>query len=451
MSASLRDIRNCFEGVIPSIIATVDADGLPNVSYLSHVHFVDDEHVALSNQFFSKTAANVRTTGGATVLVVDARTGDQHMLDLRYVGAVAEGELFQRMAAQLEAASSEQGMGEVMALRSADLYRVVDHWPVPNPQAAGPTPSEPTRPDRLAAAADLAAVIAAEPDADAMLDRALDGLVELFGYANAMALTPDETGRRLLTLASRGYATAGVGSEVEVGRGAIGIAARTGRPVRFSDMSRGRRFNAAVAAELDTSRLIPLPRLGEAQSQLAVPMISRERLFGVLFLESTERFAFSHDDENALVLVAGQVAAGLRLLELEGRGPDAAPAARAAARGTGAPFGVRHYSFDDSVFIDGAYVIKGVPGRLLFHLLSVYVATGRREFTNREIRLEQSLRLPDIKDNLETRLILLRRRLEERGAPVQLRRLGRGLIGLEVVGAPSLETAEGPGRPTASP
>ena len=60
MTIRLRDLHACFEGVIPSIIATASQDGVPNISYLSHVAFVDDEHVALSNQFFSKTAANIR-------------------------------------------------------------------------------------------------------------------------------------------------------------------------------------------------------------------------------------------------------------------------------------------------------------------------------------------------------------------------------------------------------
>ena len=60
MTLRLSDLSACFEGVIPSIIATASADGMPNISYLSHVVQVDADHVALSNQFFAKTAANVR-------------------------------------------------------------------------------------------------------------------------------------------------------------------------------------------------------------------------------------------------------------------------------------------------------------------------------------------------------------------------------------------------------
>lgn len=88
---------------------------------------------------------------------------------------------------------------------------------------------------------------------------------------------------------------------------------------------------------------------------------------------------------------------------------------------------------------DTAYIIKGVPGRLLFHFLTIAAETGRQDFTNREIRLDGTLRLPELKDNLETRLILLRRRLDERGAPVRLSRPGRGRIRLDLVARPVLE------------
>lgn len=449
MSLALNTIRNCFEGVIPSIVATLDAAGTPNVSYLSQVYMVDETHVALSNQFFSKTVANVKATGRAAVLVVDGRTGQQYALDLAYERSLGQGETFEHMAAQLRAISSQHAMGEVMALRSADLYRVVDCRAVPGAaaMASGAQSTPAHEGERLALAARLAAAVAAQSHADAMIDRTLDGLTRDFGFTNAMVLSLDDGAPRLTTLASRGYAAGGAGSEVALGEGAIGIAAATLRPVRLSDMSRGRRFAEAVrdSAEIDAARFIPLPGLIEPQSQLAAPMISRGKAMGVLFAESPERFSFTGEDEDALTLIGAQLAASLRLAELEARetAPAVRPAADTAAEVAAESFRVKSFGFDDSVFIDDAYLIKGVPGRLLFHLLQVFVETGRRDFTNREIRLEPSLRLPDLKDNLETRLILLRRRLDEKAAPVRLTRPGRGQIRLEIQGTPRLEVAGG--------
>ena len=48
MSLHLDTIRECLEGVIPGHVATCDAEGTPNLAYLSQVQFIDNEHVALS-------------------------------------------------------------------------------------------------------------------------------------------------------------------------------------------------------------------------------------------------------------------------------------------------------------------------------------------------------------------------------------------------------------------
>ena len=65
-------------------------------------------------------------------------------------------------------------------------------------------------------------------------------------------------------------------------------------------------------------------------------------------------------------------------------------------------------------------------------LLQIYGGEQRARFTNREIRLDESLQPPDIKDNLEARLILLRRRLAEKSEVLRLIPEGRGRFRLDV-------------------
>lgn len=444
----LSDIRDSFEGVIPSVIATTGADGMPNISYLSHVHYIDERHVALSNQFFSKTAANVRHRGVATVMVVDGRSGQQHILDLHFVRSVSEGEMFERVASHLAVMSISQGMGDVMKLRSLDIYEVEDCRPViPVVSLAEPEEMEPQR-DRLYAAGRLCAAIAEQADAESMFDCALEGLQAQFGFANAVVLVPDEEGKKLSTIASRGYPAFGFGSEATVGEDTIGTAAAMRRPLRISDMRRGQRYASAVRAEVvrnGGTAYIPLPSLTQPRSQLAVPMLSRTRLLGVLFVESERSFAFSHRDEEALSLIAGQLATSLLLAERDRSEGGALPTAshRPSSAPSARRIRVRYFPLDGSVFVDDEYVIRGLPGRLLHHFLAAFFESGRTDFSNREIRRDRSLRLPEFKDNLETRLILLRRRLEERGGLIRLSRPERGLIRLECDGFPEIEIETG--------
>ena len=87
---------------------------------------------------------------------------------------------------------------------------------------------------------------------------------------------------------------------------------------------------------------------------------------------------------------------------------------------------------DNSVFLDDVYLIRGVAGAILWKLVTEYRRNGRREFTNRELRLAPELRLPDVQDNLEVRLLLLQRRLAEQRAAIQLEKAGRGKMRLNV-------------------
>jgi adenylate cyclase len=71
---ALESILQCLQGVIPSPFATCSADGIPNVTYMSIVHYFDAERVALSRQFFNKTRANLDANPHAQVRVVDPAT-----------------------------------------------------------------------------------------------------------------------------------------------------------------------------------------------------------------------------------------------------------------------------------------------------------------------------------------------------------------------------------------
>ena len=87
--------------------------------------------------------------------------------------------------------------------------------------------------------AELSARLSRCPDLDTLVGAALDGLAALFGYEHSLLLLLDEDGQRLYTIASHGYAVAGIGSEVRVGEG-VGIA------VRQEDNALRERINQAL-------------------------------------------------------------------------------------------------------------------------------------------------------------------------------------------------------------
>jgi hypothetical protein len=154
-------------------------------------------------------------------------------------------------------------------------------------------------------------------------------------------------------------------------------------------------------------------------------------LTGVLYLESERQGEFGPGKDRLLRIIGAQLAAALAVLEAD-RGESDADEPVPATAPQGEPLAIAYYQADDSVFVDDAYVVKGVPGRILWKLLREHAADGRTSFTNRELRLDEHLGLPAGNNNLEARLLVLRKRLAALDCGVILDRVDRGRLALTV-------------------
>ena len=450
---SLDDLERCFGGAIPAILTTASADGVPNIMYLSRAHKVDDDRIALSNQFMSKTARNLAANPRADLLLCDPHTHDEYRLTLQYERTDRRGHVFDRLRADIDSLAALVGMQDVFRLRAADIFRVlaIEEVPHKTPAAeAGFRSVVRASSDELTNLAELARRIARAPELDILVETALRSLADLFGYGHTMVLLLDEQGRNLYTIASRGFSEENVGSEVPIGEGQIGIAAERCEVSRVDGISQLRKYSRSIRREYEESgvqpaREIPMPGLALAQSRIVVPAVALGELVGVLVAESERIAAFDAVDEHILGVAASLVANAVgnaRGIDRDVDEPAPAPVRTPEPAAATESVVVRYFASDASTFFDGDYLIKGVAGRILWSLLSQYVASGRTEFTNRELRLDPALELPGFKDNLESRLLLLKRRLDEREAPVQIEKTSRGRFRLTVRAQLKLEQAE---------
>ncbi|WP_353471437.1 GAF domain-containing protein [Salipiger sp. H15] len=422
----LDGLRPALEGVIASVLATCDAAGTPNVSMISQVHYAGPGEVALSYQFFNKTRRNIMETQRATVMVTDPETLAHYRLQLRYLDTRTEGPLFESMKAKLAGIASHHGVADVFRLLGSDVFKVEGIE-----MASAPVAAPPSRPSLLAATRRVCAALAACDDLEGLFDALTGGLAADFGIGWSMVLIAEPATGRLYTVATYGYPVTGVGAEVAPGEGVIGVAARENAPIRIGHMTREYRYGAVISDGArrsglfsDAPRLIPFPGLSAPRSQIALPIAECGEVVAVLFAESDEINRFGYEEEDALALVAAHLGARMSLLRQEASDEASGiPAPEPAGQDEVA---VRFFQADQSVFLGDDYLIKGVAGAILWRLLREYDARGRTEFTTRELRLDASLRLPTAAENLDARLILLRKRLDERCAWLKIEKAGRG-------------------------
>jgi GAF domain len=453
MSLGLEALAPCFQGIIPAMLFTCARNGTPNTAYLSHVDYVDPTHVALSFQFFNKSRRNIAENPHALVHVLDPDTAQGWALRLQFVRSETTGPVFERMALRIEAIASYTGQKGVFKLLASDIYEVTTVSPI---ASEGPAPDvTPLRSGRRAqpdavftmkALQDLTQRINAADCMEGLLDSILEGLDEFFGFNHSMILLAGEEPGTLVTIATRGYDEKGVGAEARIGEGIIGLVAEAQKPIRISGLLRGMLYAYAAKVRAEESgwcspeRRISMPGLANPASQLGVPLMVRSELVGVLCIESELPYRFHEEDKQTIELLGSYLAIAIQNTQLREQSESTSETAvvvPAPAADRGAVPAIRcrevtYYRSEEHIFVDGEYLIRSLPARILWKLLALRESEGREEFTNRELRLDKSLNLPDFRDNLETRLLLLRRRLDEKLSDIRLVPRARGRFGLEL-------------------
>ena len=464
----LESLTSCFQGIIPAWLYTCSKDGIPNAAILSHVDYVDASHVALSFQFFNKSKRNVAENPKAVVRLLDPDTLKAYRLKLRFVRTETEGPMFESMRLRIEAIASYSGLKGIFKLLGADIYEVLSVSEIeyePGVAAAGDA-SKAAKGARLPftmkALQEFSDRIHRVTTLDDMLDEILETLENIFSFRNSMILLGSDRPDHLELIASRGYPERGVGSEVGFGEGLIGMVAEARKPIRITGMMRQMLYADAVRRQAQErglcpeDRRIPLPGLADPEFQLGIPLLARGELIGVLCIETDVPYRFHEEDRAYLEVMGGYLAIAIQnaLLREQTEEAEEAMAVRAggaegsvaAAEAAGAPgvskaaalpggrkrIQVEYYPADECILVDGEYLVRGLPAKILRKLLHEHATAGSVEFTNRRLRLDKSLQLPEFKDNLESRLILLRRRLEERCPEIRIVQAGRGRFRLEL-------------------
>lgn len=430
LAVALESILPAFQGQIPTPIATASADGTPNCTYLSIVWYIDEERIAISNQFLGKTAKNLRENPLLTMRLIDPTSMIEYELDATYLRSETSGEVFAAVRAQLEAVAVQSGSEGRFHLRSVEVLRVDRCSPAYETLKSFDSGSEAT--ELLSDINTFMRRLSECGDLSEATRVGLQAIEDLFGFDCSMLFLLDETNEKLLAIATNGYAASAIDSEVLVGEGAIGVAAHRRRQIHLSSVDRLVLGGAARAGMSQKSDGQPQPGLDDAQSMLATPLILHDRILGVLYLDSSEPGRFDSEASQLIEVLAGHFALTVAVLDKARLETLMTGSSVPWSSSQGSELLVAFHEHDGSILVDGDYVIKGVPGRILFMMLSEHHKSGRTEFTNREIRLNESIELPVGKDNLESRLLTLRKRLAYRSDPFRVERVGRGRLQLFV-------------------
>lgn len=153
------------------------------------------------------------------------------------------------------------------------------------------------RADLLDFLLEVAESTASTLDLDQVLDHVADVIHRVIGFDLLAILLYSDRSKHLRVRYSIGHRDEIVRSlTIKLGEGLVGAAAESRQPVNVGDVQADERYLNALDA---------------VRSELAVPMIARGRLVGVIDLESTRGEAYGKREEALLSLIASRVASAV--------------------------------------------------------------------------------------------------------------------------------------------
>ena len=163
--------------------------------------------------------------------------------------------------------------------------------------AANPNTLTSESPEVLATLAEIGQEVNASLDLDEVLTKAAALIKKHIDYELFGVLLTDANGTYLTHRFAIGYPPGlAENLKIPIGQGITGTAARTGHPVRVSDVSQDPRYINAIDS---------------VRSELAVPLIFRGKVVGVLDIQSRHLDYFTRDQQNILSVLANRLAVAI--------------------------------------------------------------------------------------------------------------------------------------------
>lgn len=153
---------------------------------------------------------------------------------------------------------------------------------------------------------EVAQEIAAATALDELFERVVTLVKERFGYYHAQIFRYDASARMMRLVVGYGMVGArmlAAGHAVPIGRGVVGTAASTGRPMLAPDVTRDPDW-------------VPNTYLPGTRGELAVPIKLRDQILGILDVQSNITNALTQEDQLLLEGLCGQIAIAIHNTQL---------------------------------------------------------------------------------------------------------------------------------------